>query len=592
MGVRKSVLIFGGGIGGLSAAHELTEPGRALHFTVEVVEADTVLGGKARSSPVDGDPAHPNRYPGEHGFRFFPTFYRHVVDTMERIPSGFPTLGRATVRDHLRSTPTRMIARYHKKPIIMPTAPNLFDPAVLPKIVKFLFDALGADTDLSEEDAFDFSKKLLKIATSSKRRKLRRYEQQSWWDFVDAEEHSAAYKRYLAHGLTRTLVAADPKHVNAKTGGDVLVRILIDSGVPELSASSDRVLDGPTTDVWICPWRSELLRRNVTFTPGTLESLSLAPGGHAIGNARVRRADGSVATMQADYYVSAIPVEEMASVLDRSPAVAGAGERLDGIVGPLRHDVRSMSGLQFYLDRPLAHVPADLGHALYIDTEWALTSIAQSSFWREPFDALHAWGAGNIRTVWSTIASDWQTPFPSIGGISADNCTRAQLRAFALEQLTQSLNGDGTQRFDPASIVAWNLDSAVTPGGNGQPAQNTMKLLINCPDRWKHRPSAAPDGLSNLLLASDYVRSNTDLATMEGANEAARHAVNAILDREQVTGPPCAIFELYYPDVLAPFSKLAEVWAKLDEARFEKGEKWRLPFDLDLSLGDLLRGSR
>ena len=100
MGVRKSVLIFGGGIGGLSAAHELTEPGRASHFTVEVVEADTVLGGKARSSPVDGDPAHPNRYPGEHGSA---SFRRSIGTSLTRWsdPSAFPTLGRATVKDHL-----------------------------------------------------------------------------------------------------------------------------------------------------------------------------------------------------------------------------------------------------------------------------------------------------------------------------------------------------------------------------------------------------------------------------------------------------------------------------------------------------------
>lgn len=26
--------------------------------------------------------------PGEHGFRFFPSFYRHVFDTMRRIPDG------------------------------------------------------------------------------------------------------------------------------------------------------------------------------------------------------------------------------------------------------------------------------------------------------------------------------------------------------------------------------------------------------------------------------------------------------------------------------------------------------------------------
>src|SRR6185503_9991118 len=38
--------------------------------------------------------------PGEHGFPFFPAFYRHVIDTMARIPDE-----RGTVVDHLRPAP-------------------------------------------------------------------------------------------------------------------------------------------------------------------------------------------------------------------------------------------------------------------------------------------------------------------------------------------------------------------------------------------------------------------------------------------------------------------------------------------------------
>ena len=36
-----------------------------------------------------------------------------------------------------------------------------------------------------------------------------------------------------------------------------------------------------------------------------------------------------------------------------------------------------------------------------------------------------------------------------------------------------------------------------------------------------------------MFLAADYVRTNTDLTTMEGANEAARRAVNCIIDAER-----------------------------------------------------------
>lgn len=573
MGIKKTVLVFGGGVGGLSAAHELTEGLRAPHFDVEVIECLGVYGGKARSETVCGDPPHPNGYPGEHGFRFFPTFYQHVVDTMKRIPSAFP--GRATVFDHLVPTPLRMVARYGKPPIEMPTAPDLLD---LLGIANFISQLMGAQSGLTPQDILFFATKLMQIATSCKARRLAQHEVLSWWEFVDAASRSKPYQHYLASGLTRTLVAAKPNEINAMTGGDVLVRMLVDSTLTGVPASADRVLDGPTSRVWMDPWIAELNRRNVTFSNGTLLSLDLATAGGSISSARVRLPGGSVVTRTADYYVVAVPVEKMATVLDNSPSVRDAGARLAG-VDVLRHEVRSMTGLQFYLDEALKISPK-MGHALYVDTEWALTSIAQSNFWRAPFDDLGIWGSGNIRTIWSTIVSDWESAYPSGGGgDDANHSSRPELRDSSFAQLAASLNGDGVQRFDPASVVAWNLDAALTPGPEVGPraaACNKMQLLVNQPKRWSCRPDPAPAGLSNLLLASDYVRTNTDLATMEAANEAARVAVNAMLQREGIPYP-CAVHELYYPEVLTgdPFWQM---WVKIDEARFIAGSEWRVPW--------------
>ncbi|MGY2062559.1 FAD-dependent oxidoreductase, partial [Nocardia gipuzkoensis] len=78
----RRVAIFGGGVAGLTAAHELAERG----FDVTVYER-RALGGKARSIPVPGSgrDGRPD-LPGEHGFRFFPGFYKHLPDTMRRIP--------------------------------------------------------------------------------------------------------------------------------------------------------------------------------------------------------------------------------------------------------------------------------------------------------------------------------------------------------------------------------------------------------------------------------------------------------------------------------------------------------------------------
>src|ERR687898_946234 len=91
--MARTVAVLGGGVAGLSAAHELAERG----FEVAVYESRELFGGKARSFGVPGSGTGGRAdLPAEHGFRFFPGFYRHLPDTMRRIPFA----GR-TVRDHL-----------------------------------------------------------------------------------------------------------------------------------------------------------------------------------------------------------------------------------------------------------------------------------------------------------------------------------------------------------------------------------------------------------------------------------------------------------------------------------------------------------
>lgn len=80
---RRRVAVFGGGMSGLVVAHELIERG----FSVDVFDAGSVLGGKARSFGVPGSASGGRgELPAEHGFRFFPGFYRNVPDSMQRIP--------------------------------------------------------------------------------------------------------------------------------------------------------------------------------------------------------------------------------------------------------------------------------------------------------------------------------------------------------------------------------------------------------------------------------------------------------------------------------------------------------------------------
>ena len=72
------------------------------------------------------------------------------------------------------------------------------------------------------------------------------------------------------------------------------------------------------------------------------------------------------------------------------------------------------------------------------------------------------------------------------------------------------------------------------------------------------RPHAATE-IPNLFLASDYVRTSTDIATMEAANEAARRAVNAVLQACGSREPPCRVFNLAEPFFFEPLKQLDKI---------------------------------
>jgi hypothetical protein len=55
---------------------------------------------------------------------------------------------------------------------------------------------------------------------------------------------------------------------------------------------------------------------------------------------------------------------------------------------------------------------------------------------------------------------------------------------------------------------------------------------------------------------------------MEGANEAARRAVNAIIETSGAGKPLCKIWQLHEPDLLA-------VYRWHDKRRFKRGLAWR-----------------
>jgi uncharacterized protein with NAD-binding domain and iron-sulfur cluster len=257
--------------------------------------------------------------------------------------------------------------------------------------------------------------------------------------------------------------------------------------------------------------------------------------------------DGRVASatvggeeVRADFYVAALPVEVMRGLL--SPELRAAEPRLNGLD---RLVTRWMNGIMFYLREDL---PLVRGHAIYLDSEWALTSISQRQFWRDAPP-----GVGGVLSI---DVSEWQRAGRVTGKVAAQ-CTADEIRAEVWAQLQAHLD----DVLDGVEVVSWFLDEAIEfPNPSG--ATNPEPLLVNTKRSWADRPEAAT-AVPNLMLAADYVRTFTDLATMEGANEAARRAVNAILEATRSTASRCDVWPLREPPALRPARALDKLLWRL-----------------------------
>ncbi|MBO2453876.1 FAD-dependent oxidoreductase [Actinomadura barringtoniae] len=525
----KRVAVFGGGMGGLTVAHELAERG----FQVTVYERKA-WGGKCRSMSVPNTGSGGRKdLPAEHGFRFFPGFYQNLPDTMSRIPLS----GGGTAFNNLVAG-KEVAAFYNGTKMTLPAAGTIEGTLSPDSLLAFLTTALNLAGKVSVVEIGYFLQKMIAFVTSGPERRYKQWENMSFSQFVHAEKMSKAYNEVLVEMFTGTLVAAKPDKANAHTMGLMAEAWVYSTlGLGGYKAP-DRLLNAPTNDALIDPWMTHLRSLGVTFQPNaTLTKLNVTD--KKISGAQVTGDNGAATTVEADHYVLAVPVERAVPLLNDDIIAA------DPSLKSLRELTTDwMNGIMLYLRQPI-----DLakGHVAYAGQPWALTSISQAQFWKNKFGTTY--GKGDVNECLSIDLSAWDRP-GVLYGKAARDCTSDQIIKEILAQLRKSIPW-GDVLLSDANIHSYFIDPAIT--GNGTPGvANDEPLLINRPSSWNYRPEATT-ALPNLFLASDYVRADINLATMEGANEAGRKAANAILDASGAGGTPAKLFKLYLPNEFKGF---------------------------------------
>ena len=534
---RQSVAVFGGGVAGLTAAHELAERG----FEVTVYER-RAWGGKARSIDVPGTGTGGRRpLPAEHGFREVAANYQNLPDTMGRIPFGSNANG---ILGNLVDAPVELLTRARGlAPFVLPQTRDVL--AVTP--AEGLDALLAVFSWLAPSDLAHLVSRIAVFLSSGQARRYGELEYQSWAEFAQADRFTADGRTLFIDFLTRFAAQSKSGQTSARTLGMAAESTIY---MPLTGRGVWRVLDAPTNEVWIDPWLAYLRGLGVQLRLGhQLTGLRVNDGRIVSATVQTGR---QTADVNADWYLVALPVDWAtrlwtAEILAADPALARSFNITAGW----------MVGLQMYLHEPTPFADGPLG---CVDSPWAIGGISQAQFWRIR-DFAADYGDGTVRDKFSAIIVDWDTP-GILYGKPARACTQTEIAAETWAQLKAHFTYPGAPALPDSLLASTFLDPGIS-WRNGRIVGYDDPLPRSDPGTWDDRPEVA-GAIENLFLAGDWLKVDFDISSMEGANEAARRAVNALLDRAASAQPRVQVFDRLLPAEWAALRTL-------DDDRYTRG---------------------
>ncbi|HVF77662.1 MAG TPA: FAD-dependent oxidoreductase [Solirubrobacteraceae bacterium] len=558
---RPTVGVFGGGIAGLTAAHELAERG----FDVTVYER-RAWGGKARSSEVVGSGRDGRRnLPGEHAYRGEFGCYQSVSDTMKRIPFASNANG---VFDNMVGVPRVMFARTRERDLILPLL-SLDPRGNSPQnVVDFVF-AIAVEMQLKPHEAAYFASRMAVFMSSSEARRHDDWERMSWYEFIGAPRFGEGYKRTLGQ-FWEFVQGTKSDETCTRYPGSVVESWLI---YPLLGRGTTgpvlRMLDAPTNEAWIDPWVAHLRQLGVRLRLGSkVARLDIRRG--RIEGALVE-SPGGRRVVRHDHYVCALPVEYARRLW--SPAILSASPRL----ADMKHlDVGRYNGISYFL-RERSRIYE--GSILCADSPWSANFVTQQWMWEG--DIAARYGDGTVADKLSAVVAGWDKPGVRYGKTAAA-CSPEELALDLFEQIKQHVNNPGQEPVLTDDMLhSWQIDPGIRRRRGVWKFED--RLVMPRVGTYQHRPGVETD-IPNLFLSGDYLDGPWEIANMEAACRNGRRAANAILEDSSSIETPAATAGIYQPPEWQQLRRI-------DEDRYQRGQPNL--FDADLTatqLKELLSG--
>lgn len=517
----KHIVVFGGGIAGLTVAHELVEKG----FQVTLYEQDNILGGMARSRREKND------IPSEHSWRGYAPFYSNTFDLMKRIPID----STKTVYDNLSKPITFYIIR--------------------DEISSYF-------SKLSLSDYFTIGYLFLKYLCADKRRnqyfetkiidllkpKLSDDGYRFLIDFIcgpgyGIEKKDASFAHYFKLLSIYMLNTSDYKHSHK---------------YPSIytSKANDKwhVMNKPTSEAWFDPWEKYLISRGVKIIKGVGLKIIISNG------VRIIKCIGTdELEINGDDFVICINPFAAEKIFYNSSLV-NLAQKFNSINAKTSSkQVAFRLGFNKTIKFPEPNIAF-----IFPDSEFNITLYPQEQSWN-PNIKLDS--NNTIKSLWSGTILELYN-YSKLFNTQGFNLTKDQLMQEIIHQIIRSkslqkllIDTNGSEFSLTSSDITyseiwyeWDVDPKTH-----QLEQLNKKWVTNIYNQ-KSRPDANTEIL-NLYLGGSHCNTSIEVWSMEGAVESGKKVANTISQKYNIS--PTYIKNHQDPNWTKPFKFVDNILYKL-----------------------------
>lgn len=526
----QKIVIFGGGIGGLTAAHFLSK--LKDKYEIHIYEKKSHIGGLARSSrDRDGCAI-------EYCWRVFFDFYHNIFGVLNDIPlkEGGSALDNLIPYKHENVLEEDLKLRN-----------------TIPALYNIFYGFTSCDNRLDSLD------------------------EMSWWDALSTTSDSNLF-REVGGWLGMDRYKGSYKSV-IKVGMEMqILRNHI------LENYEDWITNKPTSEAWFDPWRDYLESQGVIFHMNSpLIGMEIDDDGVTISKAVISKETGvyNPEDVTADQYVLSLPVEALSRLISQTPALNRGG--LQNIKKLESECLHIQLSFQLYFDRPVFLGKNDKNAFLVVDSPWdiivlsydrayqnslenTISASAATSDFSEGSDSKNQSAARDstkicnklplVKGAWSVAACTAYIP-GLIYKKPMSECTYDEIivelwaQLSASKKLRELIASGNDFELKKDMIVKWSEMWPTYTSKNGV-LRTTEPKFTNNRGSWKLRPSFKTH-IPNLYISTAYIQETIDIFSMEAAAIAGKRVARAI--DPSVDAP----FEIKRPELFKPFRKVDEV---------------------------------